>query len=371
MTATTANLTSGPALNASLRTLAHQAEQADQDALWPTAALAALQAAQVPRWAIPRDADGWGLPLRELLLGYEAIGQACLTTAFILSQREAAVRRLCVSRDRPLADELLPPLARGELWTSVGVAQLTTSRQHLGPTLKARRTSGGIVLEGFVPWVTGAAHSDVLLLGAVDAQGDPMIVGVDADAPGLRIEEPMDLLALRGSCTSLVWCEGVAVKPHEILEDRPERIRTGDGAGGLTTSCLALALMGAALQHLRVESEHRVDLKEPLQRLQARHQRLRSRMLSLAEASNPAAAELTGLRAAATEAALRSTQTLLTLCKGAGYVRPHPAQRWARQALFFLVWSCPKAIGEQIVDRMLAFGADRADGTAKPAADGS
>ena len=29
-------------------------------------------------------------------------------------------------------------------------------------------------------------------------------------------------------------------------------------------------------------------------------------------------------------------------CTLAGFLATHPAQRWARQALFFLVWSCPR-----------------------------
>ena len=39
---------------------------------------------------------------------------------------------------------------------------------------------------------------------------------------------------------------------------------------------------------------------------------------------------------------LRATQVALTVSKGSGFLRSHPAQRWARQALFFLVWSCPR-----------------------------
>ena len=30
--------------------------------------------------------------------------------------------------------------------------------------------------------------------------------------------------------------------------------------------------------------------------------------------------------------------------KGSGFLRDEPAQRWARQALFFLVWSCPAPV---------------------------
>jgi hypothetical protein len=41
---------------------------------------------------------------------------------------------------------------------------------------------------------------------------------------------------------------------------------------------------------------------------------------------------------------LRSTQAALAAAKGAGYVVGHPAGRWCREALFFLVWSCPQPV---------------------------
>ena len=41
---------------------------------------------------------------------------------------------------------------------------------------------------------------------------------------------------------------------------------------------------------------------------------------------------------------LRATQVLLAATKGAGYVAGHRAGRLAREALFFLVWSCPQPV---------------------------
>ena len=53
-----------------------------------------------------------------------------------------------------------------------------------------------------------------------------------------------------------------------------------------------------------------------------------------------------GLRARANSLVLRATQAALTASKGSGFLRQHPAQRWALQALFFLVWSCPRPAAE-------------------------
>jgi hypothetical protein len=43
---------------------------------------------------------------------------------------------------------------------------------------------------------------------------------------------------------------------------------------------------------------------------------------------------------------LRATQASLAAAKGTGFLASHPAGRWCREALFFLVWSCPQAVME-------------------------
>ena len=55
------------------------------------------------------------------------------------------------------------------------------------------------------------------------------------------------------------------------------------------------------------------------------------------------------VRAGANSLVLRSTQAYLTASKGTGFLRSEPAQRWARQALFFLVWSCPAPIAQAAI----------------------
>jgi butyryl-CoA dehydrogenase len=67
---------------------------------------------------------------------------------------------------------------------------------------------------------------------------------------------------------------------------------------------------------------------------------LRGELHRLAQGGGPAEAAV-ALRSRANTLVLQATQAALTVSKGTGFLREHPAQRWARQALFFLVWSCP------------------------------
>jgi alkylation response protein AidB-like acyl-CoA dehydrogenase len=70
----------------------------------------------------------------------------------------------------------------------------------------------------------------------------------------------------------------------------------------------------------------------------------RARVALLAAAGGDPTLSNEQLRVRANELALRSSQAALAAAKGAGYVHGHPAGRWCREALFFLVWSCPQSV---------------------------
>src|SRR5437879_5284255 len=97
-----------------LATLAAHAADADAEPVRPAASWEALRRAGVLTWSIPEPYGGQGRGAVDLLEGYERLAGACLTTSFILSQREAACRRLLDGDSEDLRQQLLPPLARGE-----------------------------------------------------------------------------------------------------------------------------------------------------------------------------------------------------------------------------------------------------------------
>jgi alkylation response protein AidB-like acyl-CoA dehydrogenase len=327
--------------------LSAHAREADGLPEWPQASWDALRQAGVLGWCIPREYGGAGLGGVELLNSYERVAEACLTTCFILSQRDAACRRLRDSGNERLCRELLPSLARGDRFATVGLSQLTTSRQHGQPALQARLVEGTLILDGFIPWVTGAARADFIIIGAVVEDGRQVLAVLPRTVPGVSIGPPLELMALEGSLTAEVRCDHVEVEPRWLLAGPAERVITvGRGStGGLETSCLALGLAGAALRHLSEEAWVRPELRSSAERLRQSHERLRQQMHELAEdASGPDATSV--LRARANSLVLRATQATLTASKGTGFLRQHPAQRWARQALFFLVWSCPRPAAE-------------------------
>jgi alkylation response protein AidB-like acyl-CoA dehydrogenase len=333
--------------------LTAHARAADGEAVWPAASWEALRRGGVLGWSIPPGYGGQGRGGADLLDSYMALAGACLTTCFILSQRDAACRRIRDSGNEVLCRELLPPLAEGGTFATVGLSQLTTSRQHVKPALVAKAAGDSFVLQGGMPWVTGAAKADFFITGAVLEDGRQVLAALPRCLPGVEVGPPLELMALEGSLTAEVRCEGVVLERRWLLAGPAERIMAGGrgGTGGLETSCLALGLAGAAIDYVSQEAGARPELRTTADRLEEGRRAVRHDLYRLAGGerrgvSPPVPEDAAALRGRANTLVLRATQAALTAAKGSGFLRHHPAQRWARQALFFLVWSCPRPAAE-------------------------
>jgi alkylation response protein AidB-like acyl-CoA dehydrogenase len=328
-------------LEESLAVLETRAGETDAEPVWPAASWDALRRCGALGWIIPREYGGAGVDSLELLDGYQRLAGACLTTCFLLSQRDSACRRLRDSGNETLCRELLPALASGERFATVGLAQLTTSRQHVRPVLVAQLDDGGVRLNGVMPWVTGAPHADHFITGVVLEDGRQLLLVVPRDAPGLSVGRPMELMALQGSLTGEVRCDDVRLDRRWILAGPAERVLAGGrGAGGLETSGLALGLAKSAIAYLEKEADRRPEWRARATACAESWVALQEQLRRLAREGADAQAA-SNLRAKVNALVLRATQFALAAGKGSGFLRSHPAQRWARQAMFFLVWSCP------------------------------
>ncbi len=289
-----------------LNVLRSHAEAADTLSDWPIQSWEQLRQSGALTWGIPTEFGGTGLSPVEILSGNEQFSSACLTTTFILSQREAAVRRLLAYPVPALQERYLSALAQGTMFLTVGLSQLTTSRQHQSPVLRAERLQGGgIRLDGEIPWVTGADHADALVVGATQEDGRQILLVLPTKLPGIAIEPPMVLAALRGSRTSLVRCLGVVVEREQILAGPEEQVLGKGGGGGLETSCLALGLAGAAIDHLQDEAKHRPEIQPIAERLEKVRIEARRELHTLGE-TRPKIEEVLALRVQCTRLALRN-----------------------------------------------------------------
>jgi hypothetical protein len=98
----------------------------------------------------------------------------------------------------------------------------------------------------------------------------------------------------------------------------------------------------AAVDYLRNETQRRPDLERIVAGLDDEWRAIDADMAALAEGETPTTPD--EVRRRANGIALRAAQAALAAAKGSGYVVGHPAGRWCREALFFLVWSCPAPV---------------------------
>ncbi|MFN0053626.1 MAG: acyl-CoA dehydrogenase family protein [Planctomycetales bacterium] len=320
---------------------------------WPEAPLKMLATAGVLGWVIPEPFGGSNLSQRDLLAGYLDLASACLTTTFVLTQRNGACQRIAASGNESLRRELLPALARGELFATVGISHLTTSRQHWQrPTVVVEPDPGGWRWTGEVPWVTGASQADYIVTGGTLPDGNQILAAISTRLPGVEIAPSIPLLALGGSQTAAVNLNQVVVDSASLLAGpAPQVMKQGSGGstGSLATSALAVGHSRAALEQFREELQRRPELGEIVEPLSIECSALQADLFLAVDAAgtrSAAAPDLSAeaLRSRANSLVLRSTQALLAASKGAGFVAGHFAERAVREALFFLVWSCPQPV---------------------------
>jgi alkylation response protein AidB-like acyl-CoA dehydrogenase len=317
---------------------------------WPRWQLNRCAAYGVFKWFVPPEYGGTGWDSRQIAAGYVRLAAACLTTTFVVTQWAAAVKRILLSDEdafEPLRRHLLEDLLSGQSHITVGISHLTTSRRHLNrPALLATCDSqGGYCLAGVSPWVTASSFADHFLIGAALSDGNEVLLVVPAAQPGIRIEPSHQLVALSASCTGAVHFQDVGVPPTHLVAGPSPSVLSSKGSagtGGLQTSALALGLSRAAVDFMADQASRRPDLVEKSENLETQWQSTCEYLYSMAEGRPVCSSE--ELRTQANSLVLRTTQAALVAAKGAGFVEGHPVGRWCREALFFLVWSCPQTV---------------------------
>lgn len=325
------------------------------DEQWPSEALQQCADAGFYRWFVSKADGGFGWSATDIAKGYLELSAANLNATFILTQRVAALRRIAGCQNEALKNRFIEPILSGSQTATVGISHLTTSRQHVGkPVLAATAMNDGFRVNGFCPWVTGGDGADWLLLGGsvIDEHGesDGREILFLVETEKATVKSGFEMLALTASRTGAVEVNDVFVENANIVAGPQEQVLTGNGggAGGLQTSVLALGLAKAAIDFIEKEAEIRDDLVNAQTVLRRQHSDLIKHLFNATGGSEVmSAAEI---RSQANSLVLRATQSALVAAKGAGFVKGHPVGRWCREALFFLVWSCPQTVSQANLD---------------------
>ena len=338
--------------------IAADAAHYDSERTWPQRSLDALTQADIWQLAVPADFGGATLdPLDQLRL-YEAVARGSVAVALILTQRDGAIDLLASGENEPLKQRLLPDHAAGERFTSVGIAQLTTSKGRDGkPHMTAARKGDHFVLHGAMPWVTGAAACDEIVCGAVLDDGDQLLCCVPGDGEGVYIDIPFKLLALEHSGTARVQCENVEIPADLVIRGPAEKVLQARApVKPLVVSSVGLGLAGAIVDHVRpLRAKLDADLAALADEQLAAYDAVRARLYAAgAQAvSDPEDVPKVAIRVSVNDLLTKLAVLLLSLSKGRGFTRPQPAERLLREAMFFHVWSATDEVKAATLQRVL------------------
>ncbi|CAN5166378.1 acyl-CoA dehydrogenase family protein [soil metagenome] len=263
----------------------------------------------------------------------EVLSGADGNTWFVWLQHHAVVKMLAASADGDLARRWLPLLCAGTTQAGVAYSHLRSSEV----VISATRMDGGWRLSGTAPWCTGWDLLDVVLVGATTTDDEvvfalvPMREG-DGMAPG----PTLDLAAMGGTRTVELHLDGyVVVDPDVVLRMPRAAWAATDAAAGANVQPSTFGIARAALAELAGRDEATATS------LSSRLNEVRRRAYGFMDGvpAGDALDERLALRAEALLLGVEATSALVASVGGRAMTRDHPAQRWAREALFHLVFA--------------------------------
>ena len=182
----------------------------------------------------------------------ETVSQTCLSTGFISWCQIATAWYIQNGESQYLKHEVLPDIAAGKAMAGTG---LSNPMKHFAGiekiALTAKKTTGGYLINGMLPWVSNLGTGHYLAIAAKIANTDDYLMAlVKEDFLGLTFKCNAHFIGLEGTGTYscvfrdvFVPDEWILAAPCEAYVNRikPGFILTQVGMGlGLVQSCLEL-----------------------------------------------------------------------------------------------------------------------------------
>jgi alkylation response protein AidB-like acyl-CoA dehydrogenase len=280
--------------------------------------------------AVPEH-GGLGLPLATTALIVEEVARGSATLGAWLGGQLATTLAITRHAPREARDRLLPPMVRGERWTT----------PVIGPSSGARQAGSEWVLTGSAPVVAGAARAKLFLVNAALEDGRTRCFLVEAGRAGLTVGLASDTLGLRGLGAADVVLVGVRLGPASVLREGAELLATAATGVGL-----AQAAFEAALRY----SQQRSTFGQPI----CQHQAIQLKLADMATRIT-AARLLTGraaerldvdsrddagsimARLVGGETAYAVSLEAMRIHGGYGYTSEFPVERYYRDAAALLL----------------------------------
>jgi alkylation response protein AidB-like acyl-CoA dehydrogenase len=325
----------------------------DEGEIYPDQALRNL--GEAGAWSAHAD-------LRDTIAGISAIAETCGATAFMAWCQNTLVWYILNSDNAALKAKFLADAASGKRLGGTGLSNPMKSFFGIEKLkLKGRRTDGGYIVRGALPWVSNLGPDHLFgTIFELEDGSDKVMFLVDCADPNVTLTPCKPFLAMDGTGTYAVQLRDVFIPDDQVLAAPAmpfvKNIRAGFilmqmGMGlGLVRDCVEI-MQGVrpSLEHVNCYlPQQPEDFAAVLAELEAETMRLAATPY---DSSNAYWRRVVDLRLRAGDAAVAAAHAAMLHCGARGYLKSHRAQRRLREAYFVaIVTPATKQLRKMLAD---------------------
>lgn len=303
----------------------------------------------------PQEYGGPAWPEGDFRSFQEEAARTSGSLAFLQTQHQSAVSMIARGADEEFKQATLPLMSDGRLLMGIGFSQL---RRPGEPIMTAVEDGDGFILNGEVPWITGAGLFSEFLIGAQLPDGQAVFgrVPLQSQTRGqgeIQVSQPMRLMAMESAQTVSARLTNWRMTAEETAFIKPSGwIQNNDMINVTLQGFFALGCARAGLDVVEAASARRKASALP-RYLDLLLKELEECRVQMMESSAPLEERLK-VRAWGIDLAVRCAHAGVAATGGYANSLESRAQRVYREALVYTVSAQTSAIMEATMDRLIA-----------------
>lgn len=346
------------------------AARTDREERFPAELFSKLGRLGIMGISVPKEYGGAGADFLSAALAMETLAYGCASTALSYGAHAfLCTQNLYTFANEKQRERFLPSLCSGERLGAFALTEPGSGSDAGSITTAAEKRGDHYRVTGTKMFITNASVAGLFLVFARTSPDQTTLFVVERDSDGVTVGRPMEKLGMRGSPTSEVVFQNVAVPAENRLGSEGEgalHLKRALDMERAIFSALPVGIAAAALDAALAYAKERVQFDRPIAQFQLIQEML-AEMATEIEAARlltyQAAARLDEGREATRSASyaklfgaemvMRATVKAIQIFGGYGYMREFPVERFMRDAKLISIGGGTSEIQKLIIAREL------------------